>query len=103
MLNALLIPRFGYIAAAYTTLVSFMWLALAHMFLVQKIGYAEVYNRKLIMLILLGMSAYTVAVNFLYSAPVLRYCLLAVYIAAFCFLVWKYRAVVQMLLKRKKK
>ena len=103
VLNALLIPRFGYIAAAYTTLVSFMWLAFAHMFLVRRIGYADVYNRKLIMLVLLGMSAYTVAVNFLYRVPVLRYCLLAVYIVAFCCLAWKYRAVVQMLLKRKKK
>ena len=55
------------------------------------------------MLVLLGMSAYTVAVNFLYRVPVLRYCLLAVYIVAFCYLAWKYRAVVQMLLKRKKK
>ena len=103
ILNALLIPQFGYIAAAYTTLASFMWLAFSHMFLVRRIGYADAYNRKLIALVLLFMSVYTVLVNFLYRVPLLRYGILAAYIAAFCYLAWKYKDLIMTFLRRKKK
>ena len=103
ILNALLIPQFGYIAAAYTTLASFMWLAFSHMFLVRRIGYADAYNRKMIALILLFMSVYTVLVNFLYRVPLLRYGILAAYIAAFCYLAWKYKDLIKTFLRRKKK
>ena len=80
-----------------------MWLAFSHMFLVRRIGYADAYNRKMIALILLFMSVYTVLVNFLYRVPLLRYGILAAYIAAFCYLAWKYKDLIKTFLRRKKK
>ena len=48
LLNMIFIPKFGYIAAAYTTLASFLWLMLIHMFLVYRIGYANDYDQRII-------------------------------------------------------
>ena len=102
ILNALLIPRFGYVAAAYTTLVSFLWLAVAHMYLVKRLGYLDVYNTKLILTILAAMSVYTVVINYVYRLPIIRYAILAVYTILFICAAWKYKGLILSILKRRK-
>ena len=49
VLNLTLIPRYGYAAAAYTTLVSYIVLMLIHMLLVKRIKLLKVYNIKTIL------------------------------------------------------
>ena len=79
ILNYILIPRFGYIAAAYTTLISFIWLLFAHMIIVNRIGYSNIYSTKLVVLVVLGMSVCTATVNILYSHDVIRFGVVLVY------------------------
>ena len=44
VLNLIFIPKIGYLAAAYTTLVGYIVLLLIHMVLVYKLGLKEIYN-----------------------------------------------------------
>ena len=48
LLNYLCIPRFGYIAAAYTTLVSYFMLLMMHHFISRKVLGVHIYKDKLI-------------------------------------------------------
>ena len=90
LLNSIFIPKYGYIAAAYTTLISFLWLMLIHMFLVFRIGYGNVYNLKFNMGIIVFLGIYTGIVHFLYSnPPVLRYIIILIHITIFVYLLSK--------------
>ena len=99
-LNYWLIPKFGYIAAAYTTLISFLWLLLVHMFLVRRIGYRRVYPTKFVLLVTLAMSIYTVLVNFLYGLTIIRYVIIGIYIILLIYFIVKYKSVIMRLIKR---
>ena len=80
ILNSIYIPKFGYIAAAYTTLIGFMCLLFMHMFLVKIIGFSSVYNYKFFLFIILGMCFLTIGVNYLFVALKLRYLIIAIYL-----------------------
>ena len=82
LLNAWLIPRVGYLAAAYTTLVGYLWLLAVHMWLVHRADLPNVYdNRRFIALLaILGVTATVIA--WLYTHLTWRYIALAVYLTA---------------------
>ena len=82
VLNLLLIPQFGYIAAAYTTLAGCLLLLGLHMWLVRRMGMSHVYSYKFIALTVIASGAVTVAVNAVYAAPIIRYILIAAYVVA---------------------
>ena len=81
-LNAVFIPMFGYIAAAYTTLAGFLFLLVIHMLLVKKYGYGEVYNYKLVVAIVGTMMLITGGMNLLYTNMVLRIIAIVAYMLA---------------------
>ena len=101
ILNLYFIPKYGYIAAAYTTLVSFLWLMLVHMFLVYRIGYAVVYDWKFNMIIVLFVGVYTGLVHLLYGFTVVRYLTIAVYSVVLIYLCVKNKTMILRLLERK--
>ena len=100
-LNYILIPKYGYIAAAYTTLISFLWLLAAHMFLVWKLGYSKTYPNKFILCILGAAAVITVGVNALYKLTILRYAIVAVYACVFFYFAMRYKDDILKLLKKK--
>lgn len=100
-LNYFFIPKYGYIAAAYTTLASFLWLLIAHMFLVRIIGFSKVYDNKFVVLVTMIMAGVTVGINFLYKLPVIRYSVLGIYVIMFIYSVYKYKDMIIALFKRK--
>ena len=102
ILNLYFIPKYGYIAAAYTTLVSFLWLMLVHMFLVYRIGYAVVYDWKFNIIIVLFVGVYTGIVHLLYGFTVVRYLTIAVYSVVLIYLCVKNKTMFSRLLERKK-
>lgn len=67
VLNAIFIPKYGYIAAAYTTLVGFFWLMLVHMFLVYRLGFKDIYNYKLLFATIGTALLITIGVNYSYQ------------------------------------
>lgn len=101
ILNYIFIPKYGYIAAAYTTLASFAILLFLHMCIVKHIGLSSVYPTKMIFIVLLFMSGYTVFVHALYLNNIIRYCVVAVYgFIAVIFLIKNRDKILRILKKR---
>ena len=76
-LNALLIPRYGYIAAGYTTLASYMFMALMHMIVAYEIARSHGIHKKIIpwgyvMSLIGGMVIISIGVNFIYQITEIR-------------------------------
>lgn len=101
-LNLYFIPRYGYIAAAYTTLVGFLWLFMAHMLLVHWLGYSDVFDTRFILSVLGIAGIVTLGVNYLYMNTILRYAVIAAYGLLVLYLFHQNRDTVMVLLKRKK-
>lgn len=79
ILNWIFIPKFGYLAAAYTTLVGYLCLLLIHMFLVKRIKLNNVYSYKFVReVVILGIAA-MVIITLLYSHAILRYIFIGIY------------------------
>ena len=100
-LNYFFIPRFGYIAAAYTTLASFMILLFIHMLLVKQMGLKNIYPGKFIVVVLLAVSVYTLLVNVLYANNGIRYCVLAVYAVISVYVLLKQKSIFMLLFRKR--
>ncbi|MBO4926910.1 MAG: oligosaccharide flippase family protein [Clostridiales bacterium] len=100
VLNTIFIPRYGYIAAAYTTLAGFAWLLLAHMLLVYIYKLREVYPYKLVFAVAGSTLVFTILVNYLYQAPVLRYFIAAAYAVIVICVIIKNKDVFLQMIKR---
>lgn len=80
VLNYIFIPKVGYIAAAYTTLVGYMVLLGIHMFLVYKLNLSDVYDYKVIVNMVLVMLGITFFMNAMYSFSFVRYIFIGTYV-----------------------
>ncbi len=100
VLNLWLIPKFGYIAAAYTTLASYFWLLVFHMILVRRMRLGKIYDYKFILGIVGAVLVFTAAVNYFYFNFTLRILLMAVYAGIFLFVLYRNRQVLLGFLKR---
>ncbi len=81
LLNYIFIPRFGYKAAAFTTMISYMLMAVLHYYFLMKIIKAEpeivnVYNFKMIFFTSLFILIFGILILEIYEFPVIRYCLI---------------------------
>jgi O-antigen/teichoic acid export membrane protein len=102
-LNLIFMPKFGYLAAGYVTLVCYMLYALAHYIFMRKVckeklNVKSVYNDKLILLISLAYLICTALAMCLYKFVILRYAILAI---AFIVLVIKHKFVINLVKKIK--
>lgn len=78
VLNALLIPVYGYIAAAFTTLICYIFLAVFHYFMAKKVlkqhGMPmELFDGKTILVISFSLLFFLIAFEYLYTKTILRY------------------------------
>ena len=80
VLNLIFIPRFGYIAAAYTTLAGYLWLLIMHMILVFKLKLRDVYDYGYIIKLVFVVIILTVSVNYIYTQFAARLLIIAVYV-----------------------
>lgn len=76
--NMLLVPRFGFIAAAYSSLISYVVYSIMHYLfmritLKKHLDGLEVYNNKLIFRMAVGFVSVILFVNVLYQFTILRY------------------------------
>ena len=83
ILNAIFIPQFGFIAAGYTTLVSYLLYAIAHYLFLRRVSRVfmnneKIYSLKVILMIGGGLIAASAGIMLLYSVPIVRYSLIAV-------------------------
>lgn len=79
-LNRALIPAFGYEIAAYTTLLSYLWLLIVHMLFVVKIKYSFIYDYKFMVCVVVGLILIMIGLSVLYNNTILRWIIVAGYI-----------------------
>lgn len=73
VLNLIYIPIYGYNAAAYTTLIGYMFLFVIHFLLVKKMGYSYYYDNAFFIKCLLFSTFYMFICVFLYKFIIIRY------------------------------
>lgn len=99
ILNYIFIPKVGYLAAAYTTLVGYFLLLIIHMILVYRLKYSNVYDYKMILITIFIMMAITILMNAMYSFNNVRYIFVGVYVIAFITLLIRNRKRIYMVLR----
>ena len=104
-LNAIFIPQYGYIAAAYTTLVGYAALFAFHYIIVKvKVrSLSNIYDSKFIAFVLAMMLMCCGLSLPLYKTDLVRYIILVIYLSGVCVFSYKYRKVIVKLLGMKKR
>ena len=78
ILNYIFIPKYGYIAAAYTTLVGYIVLYIVHYRFVKKLGVTGWYDNKFFLKLLFISLIYMFICNYLYTLSIVRYFVIGV-------------------------
>lgn len=99
-LNYIFIPKFGYLAAAYTTLVGYLFLFIFHYVLVRKMGFHTIYDTRFILLVSLTSTVIAVLILVVYQLDFIRYIVLSLYILIMGILGWKNRKMILGLIKK---
>ena len=91
ILNFFLIQRFGYIAAAYTTIFSYALQALLDYIISKRIMGKEIYDIKKILLLSISIVIASILISLLYSNNAVRYIIIFCVIVLFCLYFRRYR------------
>ena len=67
-----MIPIYGYIAAAYTTFLSYLFLLFAHMWLVKRIGMQKSFDYRFVFVIVICITIVGILINYSYGNTILR-------------------------------
>lgn len=100
-LNYIFIPKYGYMAAGYTTLVSYMILFLLHYFTVSSLGYKDIFDRRIMFGSLFVSLTLLPLMVFLYQATLMRYCIIIIYGCVFLFTLYKKRKPILNFIRKK--
>ena len=73
ILNMLLIPRYGYLVAAYTTLIGYLCLLLFHYLIVKILFETSIYNMKIVSEYIIVFTTITILYLYLYNLVIIRY------------------------------
>lgn len=98
-LNFILLPVFGYLAAAYTTIIGYAFLFIFHFLLVRKMGFTKVYDTKFILSVIIICCLGMLVSLWLYDHTLIRYILLLLYAAGTVILAIKNRDYLKKLIK----
>lgn len=90
VLNVMFIPEYGFVAAAYTTLFSYISLLLIHFIITRKILHVKLYNDSFIFGSFVVTALVSVPLVMTYSMHLIRYILIAVGFASFVFVYHNY-------------
>lgn len=100
-LNYLLIPRYGYVIAAYTTVCAHMLMCLINYLSVWKLGYKKAYSHLFFIAIAIVSMFLCAFAHKLYEISVIRYVLLGAYVLCLGGAVYKYRDVLKSIIKKR--
>lgn len=81
-LNYLFVPKYGYVAAAYTTMAGYLALCILHYIIVKRLKKSFYYDNKFFAGILAGALVLGILMNFIYRVTALRLGLLAIGVVA---------------------
>ena len=91
VLNAIFIPRYGYVAAAYTTYAGYFFLYMIHMLYVRRLGMGDVYDNRKILGISVAASLLIFFTNYLLDKNVLRLGIFIIYLVLIALLMIRHR------------
>lgn len=100
-LNSWFIPIYGYEAAAYTTLIGYLWLLIMHIILVNRLNLGRMYDNKFVIAIVVLMIVVTFGIDKLYEKTLFRYAIVTIYGIGFLFILFKYREKILKFVKEK--
>lgn len=103
ILNAIFIPKFGYTAAAYTTMFSYLCLLFVHYFITRKVLKVNLYQNIFMFASVLVTGGISVVLVLTYNYTLVRYALIAI---GFVIFLWVFRDFIKgylQKLKNKKK
>lgn len=101
-LNYIFIPKIGYLAAAYTTLVGYICLLIIHMYLVYRLKFNHVYSYKFVVgAVVVGLCA-MILITITYSNPVLRYIAIGGYCLLLALLIFRFRNQILKIVRKRK-
>lgn len=95
VLNLVLIPVFGYIVAAYTTLIGYLVLLVMHMIFVKKLNMLHVYDNYKIVKMTLLATILVCLTTFIMDSVIVRYSLLILILLVIIFIVYKNISVIK--------
>lgn len=98
VLNLVFVPKFGFVAAGYTTFASYFVLMIIHYFITKYIMHVDVYNHKFLFAAIIIELIIAVGIISLYNFIVIRYLVIVVITLL---LIYKYRNILFKLLKKK--
>ena len=84
LLNWLLIPQFGYVAAGYTTAIGYLLMCISHYFFLmltckqEKVKMSNFFDVRMILLICAALAGVCVLIAFVYHLAIVRYLIFAV-------------------------
>ncbi|MDU2121208.1 MAG: oligosaccharide flippase family protein [Clostridium celatum] len=81
ILNIIFIPLFGYIAAAYTTLIGYIGLSIMHYIFMKKVEKNKIYDIKFITMISLVLIILSFIIMVLYKYIIIRYLIIIIIIS----------------------
>lgn len=91
VLNIIFIPKYGYIAAGYTTVVAYFFLFLFHYFLAKRILGKQLFDTKMIAIVTTVIVLLSFVMFFLTDYAILRYLMVAFLLAVSYFIAKKIR------------
>lgn len=90
ILNLIFIPKFGYIAAAYTTLIGYLCLYLIHFYFVRKLNCTFWYDTKFFFIVTIVSITYMFFCNIVYEYTIIRYLLVVILFVFLIIYLYKY-------------
>ncbi len=102
VLNAILIPVFGYIAAGYTTMISYLLQAVIDYAAVRKVETERIYNIRFFVMVSAAVTTIGIVLNFIYGDVLIRYGLLGIMLILLAVYIKKNRGLFIKLFKRGK-
>lgn len=101
-LNWLLIPRYGYIAAAYTTLVGYACLLIIHYFLAKRTGYIQAYDTRFVFgSVAILFSVMLITLRLYTKDAIIRYIFILIVIIIVAIATYKNKSFIMSILKKK--
>lgn len=98
-LNYMLIPIWGYVAAAYATLIGYICMLVFHYITVKRLGFEKIFDRKFIFIGLAAGLVFMSLCYVLYQYNTLRYVVILIYGLGIVIMGIKYRKDILMLIK----
>ena len=104
ILNIVFVPRFGYVAASYTTLVCYVLMMVYHFMIVKyKLKKAYIYDTKFFIMFIVSLVLIQSGLVFLYELNLIRYIVIAMYALIIICLIKKNKEIVIGFLSKFKK